>query len=112
MDDAEDDDADGEDPDSDLDSWLVDDDEELDGPIMVDERELSPSLLPDLPPRTGKRKSDDTEKKTEKKRKVVIPLVPFSKGPCWEQAIGQCEDFMAPFRIQLFNGMFSFITKR
>ncbi|GLB35372.1 putative chromatin assembly factor 1 subunit A [Lyophyllum shimeji] len=99
VDDGEDE-EDGDDQDSDLDSWLVDDDEEPG--ISLEDMEQ----IPDLPILSTKRKADDTEKekKLGKKRKVVVPLVPFAKGPCWETSIGYCESSMFdPYRIQLFN---------
>ncbi|KAF9246469.1 chromatin assembly factor 1 subunit A-domain-containing protein [Melanogaster broomeanus] len=103
VDDGEEDDPDVEDADSDVDSWLVDDDEaEADSPL--DPRDLSPSLL-DLPmPPPLKRKTENSENQPEKKRKVVVPLVPYAKGPFWESTIGQCEyDPFEGYRIQLFN---------
>ncbi|KII89048.1 hypothetical protein PLICRDRAFT_53535 [Plicaturopsis crispa FD-325 SS-3] len=104
VEDAEDEDGAGEDADSDLDSWLVDDDEVLEegeagSPISPDD--LRSSMPP--PPAPLKRKAED-ERKIGKKRKVVVPLVPFAKGPCWETRVGQCEyDAFKPYRIQVFN---------
>ncbi|KIK97080.1 hypothetical protein PAXRUDRAFT_825292 [Paxillus rubicundulus Ve08.2h10] len=103
VDDGEEDEQGAEDTDSDLDSWLVDDDEgEAGSPL--DPRELSPSLL-ELPmPSPPKRKIEISEKQPEKRRKVVVPLVPYAKGPFWESTIGQCEyDPFEGYRIQLFN---------
>lgn len=101
VEDGEDEDGEGSDPDSDLDSWLVDDDAEPE--IPTDDRDSSPMLVP-LPQAT-KRKAEEGEKKLGKKRKVVIPLVPFARGPCWESSIGQCDhDLLKPYRIQMFNG--------
>ena len=103
MDDADDDDGDGEEPDSDLDSWLVDD-EEMDTSLPPDPRDLSPSSI-DLPISPLKRKADGAGRQLEKKRKVVVPLAPFAKGPCWESIVGQCDyEPFEPYRIQLFNG--------
>ncbi|TFK64073.1 hypothetical protein BDN72DRAFT_286329 [Pluteus cervinus] len=102
VDDGEEDDPEDE-ADSDVDSWLVDDDEEPD--ISMTDFDLP---LPDidfsaLPP-PPKRKADDGEKKTTKKRKVVIPLVAFASGPCWESKVGQCSyEPFEQYRIQLFN---------
>ncbi|KAJ3562966.1 hypothetical protein NP233_g9247 [Leucocoprinus birnbaumii] len=99
-------DGDEEEADSDLDSWLVDDDEEPEP--YQDLRDLSPPMLPDFPdmpppPPPPKRKAPEPDKKA-KKRKVVVPLVPFSKGPCWETRIGECEyEPFNQYRIQLFN---------
>ncbi|TBU32249.1 hypothetical protein BD311DRAFT_714705 [Dichomitus squalens] len=102
--------------DSDLDSWLVDDDEVEEEGTSGGERVGSPGspeleLLP-LHGAGAKRKTKGEEKDAErgervgggKKRRVVVPLVPFCKGPEWETSIGQCA--YAPFgayRIQLFN---------
>ncbi|RXW17972.1 hypothetical protein EST38_g7884 [Candolleomyces aberdarensis] len=95
---------DGEEPDSDADSWLVDDDEEAEPVNLDDFDSLSPPEIWDLPPPPSKRKADDSEKKHSKKRKVVVPLVAFAKGPCWEERIGECSyDPFKAYRIQLFN---------
>jgi chromatin assembly factor 1 subunit A len=130
-DDVADDDEEGgdaaanDDDDSDADSWLVDDDDvdnatlpDLDrmspvsdislGGMSID-RARSPVLSRGRSPvlTLKKRKSMTTEEKPkgEKKRRVVVPLVPYIKGPHWESEVGTCE--YAPFesfRIQLFNG--------
>ena len=98
-------DVDSEEADSDLDSWLVDDDEEPE--IYQTVRDASPPGFPDfsdMPPPPPKRKTVEPDKKV-KKRKVVVPLIPFSKGPCWETRIGECEyEPFNSYRIQLFNG--------
>ncbi|KAG1756444.1 uncharacterized protein EDB91DRAFT_1212997 [Suillus paluster] len=102
VDDDEDEEGEGEEGDSDLESWLVDDDDEIEE-CIPDDRDLSPSLL-DIPLPPPKRKAEDLRKQPEKKRKVVVPLVPYTKGPLWESVIGQCEyDPFKPYRIQLFN---------
>lgn len=102
VDDGEDEDEDGDAPDSDLDSWLVDDDDE---PSLSLESRNIPPVIPDLPVQTMKRKTDDSEKNLGKRRKVVVPLVPFARGPYWESPIGHCEhDLLKPYQIQLFNG--------
>lgn len=102
-DDAEEDDD--SEADSDLESWLVEDEDEdqvvppdVDDPFALDVP--MPAPLP-------KRKAieEPAKKKLAKKRKVVVPLVPFCKGPCWEDTIGHCESaILKPYRIQLFNG--------
>lgn len=106
----DDDDEDGgsDSADSDMDSWLVDDDEEPE--VSYDDvRDLSPPMLldfPDMPPPPPppKRKAPEPDKKA-KKRKVVVPLVPFAKGSCWETRIGECEyEPFNQYRIQMFNG--------
>ena len=104
VDGGEEEDGDGDDSDSDLESWLVDDDDE---PVSVHDKDSSPPLL-DLTVAAPilKRKAHNTEKKSGKKRKVVLPLTPFAKGPVWESTIGQCNyDPFNPYRIQLFNGI-------
>jgi chromatin assembly factor 1 subunit A len=102
VDDGDDEDEDGDSPDSDLDSWLVDDDEE---PIISLDNNDVPSVIPDPPVPTMKRKTEDGEKTSGKRRKVVIPLVPFVKGPCWESPIAHGRyDLFKPYRMQLFNG--------
>ena len=105
IDDVEEEDVDAEDVDSDLDSWLVDDDVEEAG-LPVGDRESSPLQTLGFPVQSTKRKAEENEKKSGKKRKVVLPLVPFAKGPHWGSSIGQSEsDFFEPYRIQMFNGM-------
>ncbi|KAL0579981.1 hypothetical protein V5O48_002065 [Marasmius crinis-equi] len=95
--DEDDDDQDSEDQESDMDDWLVDDDE-------VEESAPPPPdlTLPDVPLPT-KRKAEEDEK-ASKKRKVVVPLVPYAKGPCWESVIGECTDnVLSPYQIRFFN---------
>ncbi|TCD62295.1 hypothetical protein EIP91_007091 [Steccherinum ochraceum] len=102
VEDAEDDDA-GDEPDSDLDSWLVDDDEVEEPGTPIEERELSPGMPPMLPP-LPKRKPVEEGKKPNKRRKVVVPLVPFTKGPCWEDNITGCSyEPFKQYRVQLLN---------
>ncbi|OCH95613.1 hypothetical protein OBBRIDRAFT_883869 [Obba rivulosa] len=106
VEDAEDEDV-GEEQDSDLDGWLVDDDD-ADPGTPIEDREASPGAFPidfpSLPPAPSKRKPGEESSAQSKKRKVVVPLVPFTKGPSWESTIGHCdyEPFNA-YRIQLFN---------
>ena len=103
VDDGEEEDGDADEQDSDLDSWLVDDDDEPDLELLG--RASPPPLFdgPHMPP--PKRKAEDSANKVEKKRKVVVPLVPFVKGPVFETTIGQCpyEPFR-PYAIRLLNG--------
>ncbi|KIY51040.1 hypothetical protein FISHEDRAFT_38332, partial [Fistulina hepatica ATCC 64428] len=95
------DDAPNDEVDSDLDSWLVDDDE-VEGEISsiregsLDDIEIDDSVF-------RKRKAEDDNKMAQKKRKIV-PLAPYAKGPCWEERIGHCSFLpFEPYRIQLFN---------
>ena len=104
VDDGEDDDGEDDDRDSDMDDWLVDDDEEQNLPSLS--RNSSPPPIIDLSvPSPPKRKADAGERNSSKKRKVVVPLVPFAKGPVWESTIGQSgyEPFNT-YSIRLFNG--------
>jgi len=90
-----------EEADSDLDSWLVDDDDiDVNGDL-----DSIPPELPESSSNPPKRKVQNEDKKSGKRRKVVIPLVSFAKGPCWESTIGCCdyEPFKA-YRIRLLNG--------
>lgn len=102
----EEEDGDDEEVDSDLDSWLVDDDEVEEPGTPIEDRSGSPGFPYNLPvPPPPKRKAADSDPaKTSKKRKVVIPLVAFTKGPCWESTVGSCpyEPFK-PYRIELLN---------
>ncbi|KAK0503100.1 chromatin assembly factor 1 subunit A-domain-containing protein [Armillaria luteobubalina] len=98
--DDEDEEGEAEDPDSDMDDWLVDDDDEEPGTPLED-REVS--FQPDAP-RVSKRKPEAAENKPPKKRKMVVPLVPYAKGPYWEDVIGECPyEAFKPYRIRLFN---------
>ncbi|CDO70716.1 hypothetical protein BN946_scf184798.g31 [Trametes cinnabarina] len=105
--DGEEDDADEGEEDSDLDSWLVDDDEVEDPGTPIEERAGSPGFGFEFPsqPQQSKRKKEEKERHgSSKKRRVIVPLVPFTKGPQWEPVIGRCtyEPFK-PYCIQLFN---------
>ncbi|TDL27563.1 hypothetical protein BD410DRAFT_740732 [Rickenella mellea] len=86
---------------SELDDWLVDDAAVEDPGTPLSERAGSPDFPP-LP--APKRKLPSGECKDTKKRKVVVPLVPFTKGPCWEVALGKpAYDPFKPYCIRLFN---------
>lgn len=94
----------GEEPDSDIDSWLVDDDEDDPG-MPLEDRDSSPLDLTLSPPPKRKSAGDEALRQNTKKRKVVVPLLPFAKGPCWESTIGECDyEPFKPYRIHLFNG--------
>jgi hypothetical protein len=80
--------------DSDADSWLVDDD---DG---VEAAEVDAASHPK---RTLEGASGAGN--SYKKRRVVT-LVPFVKGPIWDPAVTKTtEEVFAPFRVRFFNGM-------
>jgi hypothetical protein len=104
VDDVEDEDGDDEERDSDMDDWLVDDDEEQD--LTQLSRVSTPLPIVDIPvPSPPKRKVEEGERKSSKKRKVVVPLQPFAKGPVWESTIGQPKyEPFCPYTIRLFNG--------
>ena len=86
-----------------MDDWLVDDDEVEPGTPLSDRASPPPFPVPNEPP--VKRKSATEMSKKETKRRKVMPLVPFAKGPCLEQTIGECDyEPFKQYRIQLFNG--------
>jgi chromatin assembly factor 1 subunit A len=89
-----------------FDGWLVGDDEVEDGEEVSGEgRSVSPS--PAGVTNGVKRKNGTTSgsKEPSTKKRKVVPLVPFIKGPCWENTIGICEhEVFRPFCIQLLNG--------
>lgn len=105
VDDGDEEDGEDDGGDSDLDSWLVDDDDELDSTGLS--RGPSPPLAldtPELP--ISKRKAEDGGQRSSKKRKVVVALVPFVKGPVWESTVGQPEyETFNSYKIRLFNGV-------
>ena len=104
-DDAEDEEADADDADSDADSWLVDDDEEIVDLASLARGSSPPPMFDLSMTSASKRKADDGDHKIGKKRKVVVPLVPFAKGPILESTVGQIEyEPFRPYTIQLFNG--------
>jgi len=106
VEDGEEEDAEAEDRDSDLDSWLVDDDEPVEPGSPPDPNLLDGDVpMVDLPPKRKAVTVDSEEKQNSKKRKVVVPLVAFAKGPCWEDTIGRCgHEVFKPYQIKLFNG--------
>lgn len=97
-DDNDDDDEGDAEDDSDADSWLVDDnDTEAIAPMdQVDTVTLS------------KRRFEGTAGASGScKKRRVVPLVPFVKGPVWDPAITKTvEEVFTPFRVRFFNGMF------
>ena len=97
------------DADSELDDWLVDDDDEIADPgTPLSERLASPNITGPPPPKrkVAPTATDAAAEKKLKKRKVV-PLVAFTKGPCWENTIGHCEyEPFGSYRIHLLNGTY------
>lgn len=93
------------------DDWLVGDDDEIevedDGIEAVRSRSRSLSPVAFLSAgATKKRKAEGATGAAAKKRRALVgPLVPFSRGPCFEDRIGECEyEPFNTFRIQLLNG--------
>lgn len=87
---------------SDLDDWLIDDDD-----VTEDHPDSSTLTL------NKKRKPAETSGvKSHNKKRRVVPLVPFQKGPIWEKHLGACEDdLFNQMRIQMFNGgQFCFLS--
>ena len=97
VDDNEDDDEGDPGDDSDADSWLVDDDN-VEAVAPVDEVGEPP-----LP----KRRFEGTGHASSScKKRRVVPLVPFVKGPVWDPAVTKTvEEVFTPFRLRFFNGM-------
>ena len=97
-DDNDDEDEEG-DPgdDSDADSWLVEDD---------DAEAIAPIDGVDTPPPPKRRLEGTGGADSSYKKRRVVPLVPFVKGPVWDPAIAKtAEEVLAPFRVRFFNGM-------
>lgn len=93
--DDEDDEGDPGD-DSDADSWLVDDDVEA----------VVPMNGVDAPPFSKRRLEGASGAGSSYKKRRVVPLVPFVKGPVWDPTIAKTvEDAFKPFRVRFFNGM-------
>lgn len=83
---------------SDMGDWLVEGEE-----IDIDPTNTSDEPL--VPVNSSvKRRPTGPNSSPNKKRKVV-PLLPFQRGPVWEKEIGECDyGPFKPMRIQLFNG--------
>jgi chromatin assembly factor 1 subunit A len=95
VDDNDDDDEGDAGEDSDADSWLVDDDVEVIAPM--DEVDTPP------PPKRNLEGASGAGGSYKKRR--VVPLVPFVKGPVWDPAITRTvEEVLTPFRVRFFNG--------
>ena len=103
----------GSDVDSEMGDWLVDDDEDAEPGTPLDERGGSPGLPlpPNMSPSNGKRKPSEAPDKKKTKKRKVMPLVPFTKGPCYEDGIGDCAyEAFNEYRIQLFNGKYNLLV--
>lgn len=107
--DEDDDDEPDAGDDSDADSWLVDDDDnnhddedDMEVIAPMDETALSPK---------HRLEGADGAGTSYKKRKVVR-LVPFVKGPVWDPAITKTTEMLAQFRVRFFNGMWSTVQSQ
>jgi len=97
VDDNEDDDEGDPGDDSDADSWLVDDD---------DVEAVAPVDGVDEPPLPKRRLEGTGDASSSYKKRRVVPLVPFVKGPVWDPAVTKTvEEVFTPFRLRFFNGM-------
>lgn len=102
----------GEDRDSDMDSWLVDDDEVEDPGTPIEDRDSSPGLPPLNFPAAKRKTKDVDPEKSGKRRKVVVPLVPYVKGPCWDTTASTCDyEPFKHYRVQFFHGAFSVLFR-
>lgn len=98
VDDNDDDDEGDAEDDSDADSWLVDDN---------DTEAISPTDQVDTVPLSKRRFEGTTGASSSCKKRRVVPLIPFVKGPVWDPAItNTVEEVFTPFRVRFFNGMF------
>lgn len=104
---ADDDDDDDEldaGEDSDIDSWLVDDNDDGDGD-EGDVEAVSPVDEVDPAPHSKRPLEGAGGAGTPYKKRRVVRLVPFVKGPIWDPAIVRTPEMFAPFRLRFFNGM-------
>lgn len=80
---------------SDLDDWLVDDD--------TAEGESTSAISDSFPDKKRKGLSGSNEQ--ESKRRKVVPLIPFAKGPVLESSVEGCSYLpFRPYQLQLLNG--------
>jgi len=99
-DDNDDDDEGDVGEDSDADSWLVDDDNNDDAEAVA------PVDGPDPPPLPKRRLEGTSGAGNSYKKRRVVPLVPFVRGPVWDPSIAKTvEEVFIPFRVRFFNGM-------
>ena len=85
--------------DSDADSWLVDDDDH-------DAEAVGPADGADLPPFPKRRLEGTNGAGNSYKKRRVVPLIPFVKGPVWDPSIAKTvEEVFTPYRVRFFNGM-------
>jgi chromatin assembly factor 1 subunit A len=122
-DDWEEEEEGGEDILSDVDSEGegIEEDDDDDGFLVPDDEveSIAASGAPSRSPSPGASHAHSRAKRkaeggsgARKRRQITSPLIPFSKGPCYEDEIGRCdyEPFQV-FRIQLFNGMLVFFIR-
>ncbi|KAF9646857.1 hypothetical protein BDM02DRAFT_3188474 [Thelephora ganbajun] len=95
-DDNDDDDEGDIGEDSDADSWLVDDGDDVEAVAPMDEV--------DAPPLPKRRLEGASGAGNSYKKRRVVPLVPFVKGPIWDPAVTKTvEEVFKPFRVRFFN---------
>ena len=86
--------------DSDADSWLVDDDNN------DDVEAIAPMDGPSPPPFPKRRLEGTSGAGNSYKKRRVVPLIPFVRGPVWDPSIVKTvEEVFTPFRVRFFNGM-------
>lgn len=109
-DDDDDDEPDAGD-DSDGDSWLVEDNEDGDdGDDDDDDVEaVAPMDQVDPAPHPKRYLEGTSGVGTPYKKRKVVRLVPFVRGPVWDPAITKTVEVFAPFRVRFFNGMCSVV---
>ena len=100
VEDNDDDDEGDAGEDSDADSWLVDDNDDVEAVVPVDGEEA--------PPLPKRRLEAESGAGNSYKKRRVVPLVPFVRGPVWDPAVTKTvEEVFTPFRVRFFNGMWS-----
>ena len=87
--------------DSDTDSWLVDDSENVNDDDM---EAVAPMDEVDPAPHPKRRLEGASSTGASYKRRKVVRLVPFVRGPIWDPAITKTVESLTPFRVRFFNG--------
>ena len=92
--------------DSDADSWLVyDNDNDDDDDNDDDVEAVAPLDEVDATPHPKRRLEGVSGAGTSYKKRKVVRLVPFLRGPVWDPAITKTTEMFIPFRVRFFNGM-------
>jgi len=98
---GQEDEADEDESEGEFDDWLDDAEDVTSEPRDVDED--MPVLLPG-PPLDQSRLAMKVVKKTREIPKRVVKVTPNWKGPMWERRIGEVNEGMESYRVQLLNG--------